>query len=210
MPWIMKLPGGQRGGARVTGAAGLVDVAPTLLALAGAPADGMDGRSLVPALTSRRVPDQTVYSETRTPTPLRLGRSRVGGRRSLPLHSIGDAGAVRCRRRSRGTPQPGARQGNNRVCPLRMARSHDAGGGGGAAGAGGRGRPGASTRPGLRRFVAEAAGAGATAPNPKDKITIYETLRSAQRLAAAGRDQEVIVSLEPLRRASRTCSTRGN
>ena len=171
VPWIMKLPGGQRGGARVTGAAGLVDVAPTLLALAGAPADGMDGRSLVPALTSRRVPDQTVYSETLYPR-LHFGwgdlASAVDGR----YHYIRSATAW-LDRTTQGAaalqPAPVDADVRERLRALGYAAS--------------------SPRP---------LAPGATAPNPKDKITIYETLRSAQRLAAAGRDQEVIVSLEPL------------
>jgi tetratricopeptide (TPR) repeat protein len=39
---------------------------------------------------------------------------------------------------------------------------------------------------------------GAPAPDPKDKIATYETLRAAQQLAAAGRDREVIATLEPV------------
>src|SRR6185436_14520939 len=67
VPWILRLPGGQRGGTRVAGTAALVDVAPTLLALAGVGAAGMDGQSLTPALTARRIADRTVYAETLYP-----------------------------------------------------------------------------------------------------------------------------------------------
>ena len=51
----------------ISGAAGLVDAAPTLLALAGVPAEGVDGASLVAAIAARRLPDRTVYSETQYP-----------------------------------------------------------------------------------------------------------------------------------------------
>jgi tetratricopeptide (TPR) repeat protein len=40
--------------------------------------------------------------------------------------------------------------------------------------------------------------AGASLPDPKDKIATYETLRRAQRLAAEGHDGEVIDLLQPL------------
>src|SRR5204862_2169435 len=66
----LKLPGNAHRGIRVAGTAGLVDVAPTLLDLAGVPPDGKDasdGRSLVAALSMRRVADRTVYSETLYP-----------------------------------------------------------------------------------------------------------------------------------------------
>src|SRR6185503_20234795 len=67
VPWIVRLPGSAHAGTRIAGAAGLVDVAPTLLALAGVPAAGMDGGPLVDAMVSRRLADRTVYSETQYP-----------------------------------------------------------------------------------------------------------------------------------------------
>ena len=66
VPLILRLPGGARAGTRVTGTAALVDVAPTLLELAGLPADGMDGASLRPALAGRTA-SRPVYSETLFP-----------------------------------------------------------------------------------------------------------------------------------------------
>jgi arylsulfatase A-like enzyme/Tfp pilus assembly protein PilF len=64
VPLIVRLPGGARGGTRVKGTAALVDVAPTLLEMAGLPAEAMDGASLREAMASGRTPSRPVYSET--------------------------------------------------------------------------------------------------------------------------------------------------
>lgn len=53
VPLLVRLPGGEQGGRRVSGLVELTDVAPTALELAGLPAlAGASGRSLVPALRS--------------------------------------------------------------------------------------------------------------------------------------------------------------
>jgi arylsulfatase A-like enzyme/Tfp pilus assembly protein PilF len=67
VPLILRLPGGARGGTRVKGTAALLDVAPTLLALAGLPADAMDGSSLATALATGRTASRPAYSETLYP-----------------------------------------------------------------------------------------------------------------------------------------------
>ena len=66
IPLILRLPGGQSAGQRVTTPVGLVDVAPTLLQLAGSiPADDLDGQSLLATLDGAgRGP---VYSENLLP-----------------------------------------------------------------------------------------------------------------------------------------------
>jgi choline-sulfatase len=64
VPLILRLPGGARGGARVRGLAAQVDLAPTLLDLSGLAADGMDGRSLRPAVAAGRIEPRPVYAET--------------------------------------------------------------------------------------------------------------------------------------------------
>jgi arylsulfatase A-like enzyme/tetratricopeptide (TPR) repeat protein len=68
VPLILRLPGAQHGGRRIPGAVGLVDVAPTLLDLAGLPLDGGgDGVSLKAGLASGHAPSHPVYSETLYP-----------------------------------------------------------------------------------------------------------------------------------------------
>jgi len=48
VPLIIKLPGGVAAGRRIATPVSAVDLAPTILSLAGAPAEGMDGESLMP------------------------------------------------------------------------------------------------------------------------------------------------------------------
>jgi len=198
VPWILRLPGGQRGGTRVAGAAGLVDVAPTLLALAGVNGDGMDGQALTPALASRRVADRTVYSETQYPR-LHFGwsdlASAVDGRYHYihaPTPELYDVAADPGERANLA----GAKDSTASALATWLARTT-------------AGSPvaqpaevDADVRERLRALGYAASSpsraAGATAPDPKEKIAAYETLRSAQRLAAGGRDRDVVAALEPL------------
>jgi arylsulfatase A-like enzyme len=64
VPLLVRLPGGRRGGTRVRGQAGLIDVMPTLLELLELPASPtMTGESLVPAITSGRTSNKPVVAE---------------------------------------------------------------------------------------------------------------------------------------------------
>ena len=74
VPWILRLPGGAGSGRRVAGTLGLVDVAATLLDLAGLDAGGLDGQTVRTALAARMPVDRSVYSETFYPR-LHLGWS---------------------------------------------------------------------------------------------------------------------------------------
>ncbi len=64
VPFILRLPGGAGGGRRVAGTLGIVDVAATLLDLAGLDAGGLDGRTVRPSLAGNALVDRDVYSET--------------------------------------------------------------------------------------------------------------------------------------------------
>jgi len=67
IPLLMKMPGNQDAGKRVRGKVGLVDVAPTVLEIAGAPVPAqMQGQSLLRVAKSGS--DQPVYSRTQFPT----------------------------------------------------------------------------------------------------------------------------------------------
>ena len=74
VPWILRLPGSAGAGRRLAGTLGLVDVAATLLDLAGLDAGGLDGQTVRTALAARTPIDRSVYSETLYPR-LHLGWS---------------------------------------------------------------------------------------------------------------------------------------
>jgi arylsulfatase A-like enzyme len=67
VPLVFWGPGRIPAGRRVAGQVSLVDVAPTLLALAGSePPEGLDGRSLLPSIDAGAPPEpRTLYSEAR-------------------------------------------------------------------------------------------------------------------------------------------------
>ncbi len=67
VPLILRLPGGRRGGTRVGGIVNQVDLAPTLLDLAGVAHDGADGVSQRGALGTGRASSRSAYSETYFP-----------------------------------------------------------------------------------------------------------------------------------------------
>ena len=76
VPLLLKLPGGRRAGERLAAPVQLVDVAPTLLELAGLPVPaGLDGRSLLAAEAAAA--DRPVYGETWYPR-LHFGWSELG------------------------------------------------------------------------------------------------------------------------------------
>ena len=108
VPWILRLPGGRRSGRRVAGTLGLVDVAATLLDLAGARSPALDGQTVRRRARDAARVDRTVYSETLlSAAALRLERSRVSDRRRYhyiraPLPELYDL-----LERSRGAPEPG-------------------------------------------------------------------------------------------------------
>ena len=199
VPWILRLPGSADRGTRVAGAAGLVDVAPTLLALAGVPADGMDGASLVDAVGARRLPDRTVYSETQYPR-LHYGWSDLASAFDGRYHFIRAPGPELYDL----TADPGERSNlaaSRGSAASAMAAWIERTTSGAAAP-----RPAAvdaEARERLRAlgYATSSAApppAGGSLPDPKDKIATYEAVRRAQQLAAAGRDGEVIAALQPV------------
>jgi len=68
VPLLVRLPGGARAGTRVRGLARLVDIGPTICALAGVPPKtGLDGRSLADEIAGRPLAAVPAYSETLYP-----------------------------------------------------------------------------------------------------------------------------------------------
>jgi arylsulfatase A-like enzyme/Tfp pilus assembly protein PilF len=196
VPAILRLPGGAQGGRRVAGAVGLVDIAPTLLDLAGIAADGMDGAPLTSAIASGRADDRTVYSETLYPR-LHFGwsdlASAVDGRYhyiQAPRPELYDLTADAAERTN--------------LAPARASTAAALASWIGRATAGTTvalpGAADAEARERLRALgYATSSPPPATPanlqPDPKDKIGAYEAVRHAQQLAAEGRDREVIDTL---------------
>jgi arylsulfatase A-like enzyme/tetratricopeptide (TPR) repeat protein len=202
VPLIVRLPGGQQGGSRVSGAVALVDVAPTLVDLVSAPSDGMDGQSLVAALASRRVSDRTVYSETWYPR-LHFGwsdlASAVDGRYHYiraPRQELYDMNADPAERDNVAASKATIASSLGGWLTRTTSGSTIA-------------EPApadADARERLRALGYTTSSpppvpAGSPLPDPKDKIATYETLRRAQRDAAEGRDRDVVTALEPLVRS---------
>ena len=199
VPLILRLPAGARGGTRVRGAVGLIDVAPTLLALAATAADQVDGASLVPSLASQRAGDRTVYSETLYPR-LHFGwsdlASAVDGRYHYvraPKPELYDLAADP---RERDNLAPSRESTASSLATWLDRTTKDTPIAQPAAGD-------ADARERLRALgyvtsSAPPAADGAVLADPKDKVVTYETLRRAQRLAAEGRDSDVVAALPPM------------
>ena len=199
VPLILRLPGQVRAGTRIRGAAALADLAPTLLELSGAPAGGLDGQSLVSALATGRVADHLVYSETMYPR-LHFGWSDLASAIDdryhyvrAPRPELYDQASDPQERRdlieTQGSTATALAAALDRVTAgssLVEPAAVDA-----------------DVRERLRALgyttsSPASAAAAASLPDPKDKIADYETLRRAQRLAAEGRDPEVIDLLTKL------------
>jgi len=196
VPLILRLPGGRRSGARVTGVTGHADLAATLLDLAGLPADGLDGSSLRGAIGSGRTPGRPVYSETFYPRHhfgwsellasteerfrfIRAPRSELydrardpGERQDLAADRRDAVAAMSAWLEQRSRPQAGATEGVSAEAREALAALGYVSGGATA-----------STAPAF------------TLPDPKDKLGIYETYRRAMRLRQDGRVEEAIAGL---------------
>jgi arylsulfatase A-like enzyme/Tfp pilus assembly protein PilF len=82
VPLLLKLPGGRSAGARVATRAGLVDLAPTVLAALGAPVPAtMQGASLLPFIGAARPTERPQYAETDYPRRA-FGWSSLGAYRA--------------------------------------------------------------------------------------------------------------------------------
>lgn len=82
VPLLIKLPGGRSAGARVATRAGLVDLAPTVLAALGAPVPpAMQGASLLPFVGAAKASDRPQYAETDYPRRA-FGWSSLGAYRA--------------------------------------------------------------------------------------------------------------------------------
>lgn len=199
VPWILRIPAGAPAGVRIAGTTGLVDVAPTLLDLAGIPFDGMDGESMAAAVANGRTPDRTIYAESWYPrlhfgwsdlASATEGRYRFIRAPAPELYDIvADPGE---RRNLAGTKQPTA-----------SALASWLGKTAGSSTVAEPGTVSPEARERLRALGYATSSAPATAPgsalpDPKSKIAAYEALRHAQALSATGRHADAAAALQSL------------
>ena len=199
VPLVLRLPDRAGHGSRVSGPVAQVDIAPTLLDLAGVASEGMDGISLRSVLESGTVGPREVYSETLYP------RYHFGW---SDLYASAD-GRFRFIRAPRPelydlSKDPGekanlfaARPQVAAVMDAWLAKT---------AGAAGAPEPvDAQTREKLAAlgYVGSSPGplvSGSALADPKDKIAAYEELRKGLALRASGRDEEAVVGLRQVLR----------
>lgn len=193
VPLIVRLPRAVRGGTRVAGPVSHVDVAATLLDLAGQPAEGLDGVSLRPALSGGAAPGRPVYAETlypryhfgwselfavsearhryiKAPRPELYDLSRdleeavnLAGERAATLSELDGWLTRTVDTRALAPPEEVSQETREKLQAL------------GYVGVG----------------VAPAA-EGGVLPDPKDKIGSYEELKLAQRLRREGKEAEAV------------------
>jgi choline-sulfatase len=195
VPWIVRLPRAAHAGTRVKGPVAQVDIAPTLLELAGVPADGVDGHSQRLAIVSGRAEERPVYSETFFP------RYHFGWSELL---AVTDA-----RYRYIQAPRPelyDAKTDPGELANLAAQRAAAARSMGnwiqetvGSVSAAPPADVPADVAENLRALGYVGGGRPAVTsgplPDPKDKVAIYEAYRRASTLRAQGRDEDAVREL---------------
>jgi choline-sulfatase len=196
IPLILRLPGGARGGTRVSGTVAQVDLPATLLELLGLPAEGMDGRSQRLAIAKGAAEPRPVYSETFFPR-YHFGWSEllaVTDDRYRYIHAprpeLYDARTDPAERANLAEQRPDA--GRAMAAWIEKAV----------------GKVEAATPKAVSPDVAESLRAlgyvsgGARPPSgpgplpdPKDKVGVYEAYRRAGALHGRGRDEEAVREL---------------
>jgi arylsulfatase A-like enzyme/tetratricopeptide (TPR) repeat protein len=194
VPLLLRLPGSVGAGRRVPGPTAQVDVAATLLDLAGLPVAGMDGESLREAMRTGAAAERSVYSETLYP------RYHFGW---SDLYAASDA-----RYRYIRAPRPElydlrADPGETQNVAPRRAPAAAAMDAWLARTMGAVTAPAevdAATREKLAALGYVGAGTpvpeGTTLPDPKDTIGAYEDLKQGLALRRSGRLPEAAAQLE--------------
>jgi arylsulfatase A-like enzyme/Tfp pilus assembly protein PilF len=193
VPLILRLPGGAGAGTRVAGPIAQADLAPTLLELAGLDPSGTDGRSLRADLATGKAPPQRVYSETLYPR-YHLGWSDLYAASEArfrliraPRPELYDLERDPREKVNLAPERPQAVASMNEWL-ARVRGSVTA-----------PEAVDADTREKLAALGYVGGGAGTLAtgdlPDPKDRITSYETWKRALELRQAGRDAEAVEQL---------------
>jgi arylsulfatase A-like enzyme/Tfp pilus assembly protein PilF len=193
VPLILRLPDDARAGTRVTGTTGQVDIAATLLDLAGLSTEGLDGVSARPQIAGQPSAVRRVYSETFYP------RYHFGWSELLAV-SEGRFRYVRAPRPEMFdlSSDPGEKQDLTASRPAAaasmsawLAKQAD------AAPAAPEDVP-AETRERLQAlgYIGANPTIAATGDlaDPKDKIAAYEDLKRALGLRQSGKDEEAVLA----------------
>jgi arylsulfatase A-like enzyme/Tfp pilus assembly protein PilF len=198
VPLVLRLPGGRRVGARVAGVAGLVDLAATLLDLAGLATDGMDGLSLRGAIESGRALARPVYSETYYPRH-HFGWSELLAATEERYRFIrAPRSELYDRLRDPGEQRDLAAGRAEAVAAMSAWVEQQAGGAGSAPAPA---TVSAEAREALRALGYVGGGAASSsAPafglaDPKDKLAVYEMYRHAMQLRQQGCVEEALAGL---------------
>jgi arylsulfatase A-like enzyme/Tfp pilus assembly protein PilF len=194
VPLVLRLPGQARGGTRVKGPIAQVDLAPTLLDLAGLPAEGTDGLSCRNELRAGAARARTVYSETLYPRyhfgwselyAASEARFRMIRAPTPELYDLATDPKEKDNLAAR-RPQAMASMGEWLARTVGEVTSPEA--------------VDAETREKLAALGYVGGGLGALAtgslPDPKDRIGSYESWKRAVELRQAGRDVEAVAQLE--------------
>jgi len=194
VPWILRLPGGAGAGRRVAGTLGLVDVAATLLDLAGLDTGGLDGQTVRTGLASRTPVDRGVYSETLYPR-LHLGWSDLASVTDqkfryirAPLPELYDLSNDPAERRNVAASHTGTAS----ALAAWIARTTD-----GAKPSEPDPAP-ADVRERLKALgyigsaTAPLSSSTAALPDPKDHIAAFEAFKRALAVERAGRSAEAV------------------
>jgi tetratricopeptide (TPR) repeat protein len=200
VPWLLRLPQAEGAGRRVRGPVGLVDVPATLLALAGMPAQGLDGEFVLGTADGNAVRERTVYSETEYPR-LHFGwsdlASAVDGRYHYiraPRPELFDLSADSSERSNLAGTRPSTASALNDWISRTTA---------------GAASPSPAPVPSdvrerlkaLGYIGSSSASPAGTLRDPKDEIASYEALKHALALAAQGQDAEAATELQALARS---------
>lgn len=193
VPLILRLPGDARAGTRVGGTTAQVDIAATLLDLAGLPTDGLDGLSARPQLAGGPPAVRRVYSETFYPRYhfgwselLAVSDDRFRYVRA-PRPEMFDLASDPGEKRDVAASRPAAAASMSAW----LAQQADAG------------PPAPEEVPIETRERLQALGyiganpavaTGGDLADPKDKIAAYEDLKRALTLRQSGRDEEAVVA----------------
>jgi arylsulfatase A-like enzyme/tetratricopeptide (TPR) repeat protein len=202
VPLIVRLPGGARAGTRVAGVVAQSDLAPTLLELAGVPADGMDGTSLRASLDGKAPSGSFVYSETFYPR-YHFGWSELfavtesryryirAPRREL-FDAVGDPREVT----NIAAQRESVVEGMERWLQPKLA--------GGAAPKPEEVPPDVREKLQALGYVGGGSAAPATGarPDPKDRIAAYEDFKRGLSLRLAGRQAEAADQLRKVVQAN--------